>query len=109
MLEMLFSINGRVGRLAYWMSLLGFWVGVTIIAGVMGKEEGLPIMGIWLVVSLWSLIAIQVKRWHDIDKAGWWALINLIPIVGEIWSLIANGFLKGTEGTNRFDIIPIET
>jgi uncharacterized membrane protein YhaH (DUF805 family) len=29
-------------------------------------------------------------------------LINLVPIVGVIWSLVENGFLRGTEGTNRF-------
>ena len=33
---------------------------------------------------------------------GWWVLIGLIPIIGGIWLLIELGFLKGTDGPNRF-------
>jgi uncharacterized membrane protein YhaH (DUF805 family) len=115
MLEMLFSINGRVGRMAYWMSLLGVWVGAVVIVGGMvtvggmEKEEKALVLGAWLLAALWPLIAIQVKRWHDRDKSGVWVLINCIPILGEVWALVENGFFKGTEGTNRFDTIPIET
>jgi len=29
-------------------------------------------------------------------------LIGLIPIIGGIWLLIELGFLKGTDGPNRF-------
>ena len=45
---------------------------------------------------------IIVKRWHDRDKSGWWVLIGLIPVIGACWTIIECGFLKGTEGSNRF-------
>ena len=33
---------------------------------------------------------------------GWWVLIGLIPIIGALWLLIELGFLKGTDGPNRY-------
>ena len=47
-------------------------------------------------------LAIQVKRWHDRNKSGWWVLIGLIPLIGGIWALIETGFLAGDDGENRF-------
>jgi uncharacterized membrane protein YhaH (DUF805 family) len=29
-------------------------------------------------------------------------LITLVPVVGWLWALIDNGFVKGTTGPNRF-------
>jgi len=112
MLEMLFSFKGRAGRMLYWMSLLGFWVGVGVVANMekwfWRAEEPTLVLYTWILVGLWALTAIQVKRWHDRDKSGGWVLINFIPILGNLWSLVENGFLKGTEGINRFDNTPIE-
>jgi hypothetical protein len=50
---------------------------------------------------------IIVKRWHDRDKSGWWVLIGLIPVIGGLWMIIECGFLKGTEGSNRFGPDPL--
>lgn len=112
MLKTLFSFEGRAGRMLFWMSLLGFWVVAIVIASmksVIGEEASVTAILIWALIAIWPLIAIQVKRWHDRDKSGWWILINLIPVIGELWSLVENGFLKGSEGVNRFDATPIET
>lgn len=51
---------------------------------------------------------MQIKRWHDLDKSGWWVLINFIPIVGGLWCLVECGFLKGTVGPNRFGPDPLQ-
>ena len=34
-------------------------------------------------------------------------MINFVPIIG-FWALIENGFLRGTEGKNRFGEDPLE-
>ena len=68
------------------------------IAGVGGDTAGF----VMNVLVLWPAIATSVKRWHDRDKSGWWTLINLIPVVGIIWVIVENGFLRGTVGPNRF-------
>lgn len=55
------------------------------------------------LVIIWCSLAVQAKRWHDRGKSGWMSLIIFIPLVGPIWSFIELGFLRGTEGSNRFD------
>ena len=109
----LFSFEGRVTRLEYWMFNVALIIGITIgsIIGVV-FEGGFATIILSLLVLLgfvcfWSGYVIQVKRWHDRDKSGWWILINFIPIIG-IWALIENGFLRGTEGKNRFGEDPLE-
>ena len=51
---------------------------------------------------VWPCAAVSVKRWHDRDKSGWWAVVYLIPLVGLVWTLVANGCLRGSVGPNRF-------
>ena len=50
---------------------------------------------------------MQVKRWHDRGKSGWWVLIALIPLVGPIWAIIETGFLPGTSGPNEYGPDPL--
>ena len=106
----LFSFEGRVTRLEYWMYYVPLIIGYIIVSttsNVLGEEVAIIILCLVGLVLFWSLIAIQVKRWHDRDKSGWWILINFIPIIG-FWAFIENGFLPGTEGKNRFGEDPLE-
>ena len=106
----LFSFKGRATRLEYWMFNVAV-ICTTVIVGIifiaLGEEVGGIVVYVFMLVYIWSLIAIQVKRWQDRDKSGWWIFINIIPIVG-FWALIENGFLRGTEGKNRFGEDPLE-
>jgi uncharacterized membrane protein YhaH (DUF805 family) len=54
------------------------------------------------LLLLWPALAVSIKRWHDRDHSGWWVLIALVPVVGWAWMLVANGFLAGTDGPNRY-------
>jgi tetratricopeptide (TPR) repeat protein len=65
---------------------------------------------IFMVLILWPNLAIQAKRWHDLDKSAWWICIFLIPIVGPVWAFIKLALKKGTEGDNRFgpDLLPLD-
>ena len=68
----------------------------------------LPI-GILTLIFLWPSLAIYTKRWHDRDKSGWWSLIMFVPVVGALWFLIECGFLRGTDGPNRFGNDPLDS
>jgi uncharacterized membrane protein YhaH (DUF805 family) len=59
------------------------------------------------LVVIWPGLAINIKRWHDRDKSGWWILISLIPFVGPIWALVEVGFLPGTPGPNQYGPDPL--
>lgn len=71
--------------------------------GTVDAESGLGLLsGLWSLIILIPSILIYIKRFHDRDKTGWWVLIGLIPIIGAPWLLIELGFLKGTDGPNRY-------
>ena len=105
--QVYFSFDGRIGRRTFWLKgvlLLGV---IEIALIIVAANFGVVATGGWLVLimvlaAIWPNLAVQVKRWHDRDKSGWWVLTGLIPIIGGIWTFIEVGLLKGTEGPNRF-------
>lgn len=110
--QVLFSFQGRVGRKAFWLTMLvsvviGILAQFLVIGAVIasGKEPSALVMVPLLVAGIaliWISLAIQAKRWHDQDKSAWWILVNLVPAVGGLVTLIMCGFLQGTPGPNRF-------
>ena len=108
--SLLFSFQGRITRLIFWvvtLILIGWGSIFQQLMGSYGPDNPMTIgPGLVTIVNfiivLWIGLSVQVKRWHDRDKSGWWALINLIPIIGQAWVLIECGVLRGTAGDNRF-------
>lgn len=103
--QILFSFRGRVPRKVWWLwgvlAVLGFGVFALMLLNIAGVNDATAETLVNLLL-LWPALAVSVKRWHDRDKSGWWVLINLIPLVGAIWVLVENGFLRGSPGPNRF-------
>jgi uncharacterized membrane protein YhaH (DUF805 family) len=130
MLGFLFSFNGRVRRLHWWLVRIGVWVGFFAIsmAVILALRVLFPEIAvgndlyleasdvasaIWAVVfftliiaSIWIELAISVKCWHDRDKSGFWILIAFVPLVGPIWTLVECGLLDGTQGPNKYGPSP---
>jgi uncharacterized membrane protein YhaH (DUF805 family) len=76
---------------------------IDMVTGAYDPKVGLGILsGLFVLASIIPAILVDIKRWHDRDKSGWWMLITLVPIIGSIWLLIELGFLKGIPGPNRF-------
>ena len=131
--QLLFGFDGRIRRTHYWLASIGagFALGVILVVlmiifggaiavlfnaaggGNSGRAAGAGVIIIallvflaWFAVVMWISVALQVKRWHDRDKAWPWVFISFIPIVGAFWVLIECGFLDGTMGPNRFGPSP---
>lgn len=120
------SFSGRLNRQPFWLglvlvivvelvvfyavsSLFGTFT-PTDVPGAYGMQFspiGWVIMAILYIAVLWAGLALQIKRWHDRDKSGWWVLISLVPLVGAIWVIVECGFLAGTPGQNRFGPDPL--
>jgi uncharacterized membrane protein YhaH (DUF805 family) len=112
------NFSGRSSRSAFWWWAL-FQVIVSIVIGsvegggqasmgdgmMMSYNAG-PIAMIWSLANLLPGLAVSVRRMHDIDKSGWWVLINLIPLVGWIIYIVW-ACQKGTSGQNRFGADPL--
>src|SRR4051812_41956656 len=96
-LEHYADFNGRARRTEFWMFVL-FSAIVSAVLGLVDSLFGtarflggggylfLP-GSIGLVYGLAVLVptlAVGVRRLHDTDRTGWWLLLWLIPIVGQI-------------------------
>ena len=93
--KILFSFDGRIGRLTYWLAILAVVVAVTVLtfAPFLVPSENVAVFivalasqFIWLL-SLWPLLAVGSKRLHDRNKNGWWLLL--------FWVLPAALFVGG--------------
>lgn len=117
--NLLFSFEGRVGRGPYWTFLFVMLVVFGVLAAISmiammnaqdpssaGGMASLP-MTITMLLFIWPALAIQAKRWHDVDKSAWWMLIGIVPVVGGLIALVFNGFIAGTPSANRFDPAPV--
>lgn len=103
--QLYLGLHGRVNRRGFWLygvlALLAVGTVLMALLEIAGfhpdRAEGLANL-----LIAWPAIAVSAKRWHDRDKSAWWVLIVLIPLIGQLWALVDNGFLRGTRGPNRF-------
>ena len=141
-----FDFSGRSRRLEYWWFFV-FWVllalalGIAMVATVAGSLNGimqgstaafenlggafwllLVLFGLFFLASLIPMIAVQVRRLHDLGVSGWWYLayaiggnvLGAIPDVGSGLSSLASlcwiawMFFPGTAGPNKYGDDPKE-
>lgn len=114
-----FDFSGRSRRKEYWMFILLYVIiaialTLLMLAGGMAMDPatgapamgttfylGAGLLGIYGLATIIPAIAVQVRRFHDQDKSGWFVLLNFIPYVGGLIVLVFM-CLEGTRGPNRF-------
>jgi uncharacterized membrane protein YhaH (DUF805 family) len=111
------DFSGRSRRKEYWMFVLfqilvlfplmavGFVLGDLSDGGEGGSILFLLLVGAFGLVFFIPSLAVQVRRFHDQDKSGWFILLGLIPYLGGLILLIFM-CLEGTRGHNRFGADP---
>ncbi|MCF7221074.1 DUF805 domain-containing protein [Marilutibacter chinensis] len=108
------DFSGRSRRKEYWMfvlfQLIVFAVlMIPVFAGIDTQGGGMGMLskigfGLMVIVALALIVpslAVQVRRFHDQDKSGWFVLLGLIPYLGGLIVLVFM-CLEGTRGANRF-------
>ncbi len=107
------SFEGRIGRGTFWgtwlvLMLVGLAVGL-IVGGLSasgGQALALLLYVAWMIVACWLSLAMQVKRWHDMDHSGLMVLWNFtivaIPVL-----FIMLGCVPGTDGPNQYGSDPL--
>jgi uncharacterized membrane protein YhaH (DUF805 family) len=120
---LLFSLEGRVPRLQYWLVHIGlaffyqFMVQFlkALRTGLDTKVGSPPVGAHTIAVTFLALLAVlvafglaqwigfalTVKRWHDRDRPWTFALLGFVPFVGWLWQFIECGCMDGTLGPNR--------
>jgi uncharacterized membrane protein YhaH (DUF805 family) len=104
-----FSFSGRVSRAAYFLAglLLALAQAFPLYRLMLVPEESAAaqmwssIFGVVFFASLWSNVALAVKRLHDFGKPGIWAVSLFLPVASIIAFLVLCLF-PGDPGPNRY-------
>ncbi len=115
------DFQGRSRRKEYWMFTLGLAIVEIVVIclfamlGAFRSSDGAPSAMFWPMMIIFAILglaiivpalAVQVRRFHDQDKSGWFVLLGLIPYVGGLVVLVFM-CLPGTPGPNRFGADPL--
>ena len=86
------NFEGRARREEYWMfvlinTIISFVLG--FVDGIISGPEGWVLGVVYTLAVMIPSIAVSVRRFHDINKSGWWVLgLSLFVVVGWIWGLV---------------------
>ncbi|WP_127144283.1 DUF805 domain-containing protein [Pelagibacterium montanilacus] len=106
------DFRGRSTRSQFWLFTLFYLLllcaGLLLDAmiGTLDAEGNGVIGGVVVLAHLIPSLSVLVRRLHDIDRTGWWALIMLVPLVGLI-VLLVFAVTPSTSGANRFGPHPL--
>ncbi len=107
-----FGFRGRISRQAYWLAFFFIVVvlGIALQPTVDPETGSLALRGgglavVALLVAVIANLAIGVKRLHDFNAPGLFAVTLFIPFLSVIATLFI-GLLPGTPGPNRFGDAP---
>jgi uncharacterized membrane protein YhaH (DUF805 family) len=102
-----FSFQGRTGRQAYWIFyfLPVFLIGVVL--GFLSEVLRLPsrnLLAVLIVLApfiVWIHAAVSVKRLHDFNRSGWWAILCFVPYLNYV-AVPVLGVIPGKTGSNSY-------
>jgi uncharacterized membrane protein YhaH (DUF805 family) len=101
------TFSGRAGGTEYWWFVLFgtivFGLASLLDHAVFGRDALLG--AICALVFLMPYFAVAVRRLHDTNRSGWWLLLLVVPLVGNIVTLIWF-CTPSTPGPNRFGPMP---
>ena len=105
------TFAGRASRSEYWFwTLFAILVGAAaaiLDAALFPGLDARPIHSLASLALFLPGLSVSVRRFHDLDRTGWWLLI-LLTVIGIIVVLIWF-CLRGTGGPNRYGFDPLES
>ncbi|MEM9279564.1 MAG: DUF805 domain-containing protein [Pseudomonadota bacterium] len=104
-----FSLKGRIARQSYALSILFLiFPQVFVVLQLVRNEENQSGLAFWFLVllgvvllTLWSVMALAVKRLHDLGMTGWLSVLILVPTLNWIF-LVALALFPSTQETNEY-------
>ena len=106
----LLTTTGRLSRSGFWtyqLAVMGSFLLLGLVLNFI-KSENIQIIIVlpYILFVIFTAWIVQIKRWHDLNRSGWWCLTNFIPIFN-LYAIIMCSFIKGTDGDNRFGSDPL--
>lgn len=104
------TFSGRATRSEYWWFVL-FWYAIILCAVLLGVATGiekpiLALIGIFGAISFIPIVALRVRRLHDIGKSGWWIFLGLVPYIGGFILFLFS--VIGSDGENEYGPDPFD-
>ena len=85
------DFKGKTSRKEFWLFVLCHFL-ITLAVSLLGALINLLVgaaISLLLGLALFiPILALYVRRMHDIGKSGWWVLISMVPLVGAIWFFV---------------------
>ena len=102
------NLDGRASRSEYWWFFLFFVVFLMVIfvGSLTWSRTLLSVWVAYLVVMAPPLGAVTVRRMHDVNRSGRWAIVGFMPLMGgprQTRMLMR----PGTRGPNRYGPDPL--
>ena len=76
-----FTFKGRATRSEYWWVSFFYTICFYLLSGIDLFLEIYYLAGLFLVMTMFPLISLTVRRLHDVNRSGWWLGISIIPII----------------------------
>jgi len=124
--QWLFSAKGRLGRRDFWLWLALWAAAICLLFTLAESVVTLQTAAFMLVCLLWPTATVVIKRLHDRNLSGAWALLliaawmlvvgdwrvagatgvwvlgRILPALIWMWALLELGVRAGTPGLNRY-------
>jgi uncharacterized membrane protein YhaH (DUF805 family) len=103
-----FTYRGRATRREYWWFTFfyGVAVALTVFADVLlGTFNAAMSLGalssVYVVATFSPMLAVTVRRLHDVGRSGWWCLLALVPGLGSV-ILVVICIFESQPGSNAY-------
>ena len=89
-----FSVEGRIGRMRYlaWSMVLLFAcipaMGISALLTQASQALGMLLLIASCIALAFVMVVITAKRLHDLGWSAWLMLLNLVPVVNTIFSIL---------------------
>lgn len=89
-----FSVEGRIGRMRYlaWSMVLLFAclpvMGISLLLTQASQALGMLLLIASCIALAFVMVVITAKRLHDLGWSAWLMLLNLVPVVNTIFSIL---------------------
>ncbi|MBO0842829.1 MAG: DUF805 domain-containing protein [Nocardioides sp.] len=95
------TFSGRASRTeVLWPMLVNL---LLLIVAALARETVVSVVvGVYGLAALVPTLAVGARRLHDINLSGWWQLLLVVPVVGEIVLIVLWATFPREEGL-RYD------
>lgn len=101
--------SGRISGLAFLFGVLLSYGGFVLqgkILHILPKNVLMSILSIFVSLLLFIFFfSVNVRRWHDLGKSGWYSFLVFVPLVNAIMGIILI-FKPGKHNVNDYGKLP---